>query len=207
MACTVYGKVGYSIRMHRYSMMWIVIGMTLSGIVWWLTRPCKGIACIKVPGAPYRVRDIYEDTGRIWRGLLQSGDTYMRLETIRAIPSSEAGEYTQLRLAQIEGLFDTAASPYPGAISHTIRCDDAYKPKPVTRTTADGTQVTFFSSFMNSRMQYGVCMDNQITYRSYTGMFHCQKSDVWVSLEMIVPYGSHREPATYEHVFTALACK
>lgn len=149
---------------------------------------CSGISCVHFPKkAMWNIHEVYENGKKSWRGMLENADKRIRLEIVRDVTKTEADEFTKIRLMMIKGLYDTERSPYPGAISATIRCDDIYKPHPEILQTGNGLPITYFTAGLNSRFQYGVCIDSQIVYRSYSGFYYCDDTRVWVHAEMIVP--------------------
>lgn len=176
---------------HRKHLVpFVVYGGLAIFLSWWLVlayaRGCRAYSCITLPGfSGWKQDEVYEHTGKIWRGMLSSERRLMRLEVVFRVSPAEAAEFTNIRLMAIEGLYDTVQSPYPGAVSATIRCDERYKLHPTVIIAKDGMPVTYASGFLNARMQYGACVDNQLAYAGSIGFFYCAKRQFWVQMEVM----------------------
>jgi len=163
-----------------------VLVVAIGGAAGVFVTDCRGFSCIAVArGRHWRIRETYESKGNVWRGMMDNGSDRMRLEVIRGVTQSDADTFTKIRLTTVAGLYDTTLSPYPGAVSATIRCDDMYKPKPQIMKTRDGDALTYFTGYLNDRLQYGSCIDSQVAFVSYAGYLYCPKRSAWFSMEVI----------------------
>lgn len=187
---------------------YIFITLLLAGFVWLVRTPrCKTYDCIRIPGKSVILADAYEDTGAVWRGLLRSDDREVRVKILHTIAGDQAEEITKIHLAALLGLYDVALSPYPGAISQTVRCDAAFKPLPKKLTGPSGQSIVYFVGLLNARMQYGSCIENQIAYRSYAGILYCEKIQKWAQIELMVPKDAAFSDSDGERFIQNITCK
>jgi hypothetical protein len=197
---------------HRKIYLLIIVFACLFLVVGILLRntlvSCQTYECLLIPGKNvWKIQMIYEKDGSAFRGLLTHPKYFIRLERYSHIPQQTAIELTKIRLMQIQGLFDTARSPYPGVITDRIVCDDTYKPHPNIVTTTSGIGITYFSAFLNDRLQYGICTDDQIVYKVYTALFSCQQTNDWYSVEIIVPKANAATDSAYVGLFRQIGCQ
>lgn len=180
-----------------------------AGLFYWFFRPaCSGISCVHFPEkAAWSIHEVYENGAKSWRGMLLNANRRIRLEIVRDATKAEADEFTKIRLMMIEGVYDTERSPYPGAVSATIQCDDVYKPHTEVLQATGGLPVTYFTAGLNNRFQYGVCVDSQITYKSYSGFYYCEDTRVWVHAEVIVPVTIDTTDETGREFFRTVTCR
>lgn len=168
---------------------------------------CSSYECLLFPDKKFwKIQTVYENDSSAWRGILIQSDYLVRLERYSHIPLSDAADLTKIRIMQIQGLFDSARSPYPGVISDRIVCDDSYKPKPKVLTTTSGVEITYFSAFLNDRLQYGTCSDDAISYKGYTALFSCGQTNDWYSLELIIPAKKVASDSVYTGLFSQIGC-
>ena len=178
------------------------------GFIWFLRMPsCKTYDCITIPDKNLTLVDEYEDTNTSWRGLMRSDDREIRLKIFHNIPRIHSEEITNIHIATLLGLYDVSLSPYPGAISQTIRCDEAFKPVPQKIISSTGQHIMYFAGLLNARMQYGSCIENQIAYRSYVGFFYCEKQEKWAQIELIVPKDSTVSDSLGKLIIQSISCK
>ncbi len=192
-------------------MIGVLVFLLLSvGIIVWRTRfTCSTYECLLFPDKNlWKIQTVYEKDSKVFRGLLKHPDYLVRIERVSLLPQQQkADDLTKIRLMQIQGLFDTARSPYPGIITDRIVCDDTYKPNPKILTTTSGIGITYFSAFLNNRLQYGICTDDQIAYKTYTALFSCQQTNDWYSVEIIVPKEKAATDSAYIGLFRQIGCQ
>ncbi len=117
----------------------------------------------------------------------------------------DADDLTRIRLAQISGLYETARNPYPGAVSQTVRCDARLVPHPQTVSAAAGP-ATYYSAYLNNRLQYGACADSQQPHTVRSLLFYCMDTKRWVSVERIESAGVTPE-AEARRFLTGIGCR
>jgi hypothetical protein len=180
----------------------------LSVALFKINSGCKTYNCISMPGKDsWKVSDIYENTDKLWRGYLKAHDYDIRLHTVKKIDKVEAEEYSKIAKMNILGLFDTAKSPYPGAVSDKVVCPEEFKPIQSIIKSKDGTEIEVLQSYLNNRMQYGSCSISQISYHVYSGIFYCANEKSWYQLEIISPAEAAKNASTYLDLFKEVSCK
>ena len=148
---------------------------------------CQGYFCLSFKDInKYKIKELYEDTDKAYRAIIKNGDLIIRLEVYQNINSETAKKFNQYKIVQMEGLFENIRSPYPGAISDEIACEQKYKPK-VQNMNKNGLDKIYFSGYLNDRLQYGSCIDEQNIYKGYTVLFYCTDQYRWYQFEIIGP--------------------
>lgn len=169
---------------------------------------CPGVSCLTFPGKEaWKLIEAYEDTRQSWRGLFAHPDYRIRLEKIAGVAPDVAPEFTKIRMMKLQGLFEHARSPYPGVLSQEIKCTRTYMPEEKQVTTSTGVAVTYFIGYLNNRLQYGTCMDNQMTEKGYGALFYCETHRAWYELEIIVPMEKAAGDDRYINLFMGLGCR
>lgn len=178
-----------------------------AGIYLYMTRTCREISCISFPGiSTWQRKDVYEQTSNSYRAIYAKDNEFMRVERYGGLNPNDADSLTKAKVMQIDGLLETAVSPYPGLLSNRITCDNRYLPTPAA-FTATNTTGTSFIGYLNNRLQYGSCIDDQIMYTSYVALFYCKSHNSWYQLEHIVPRNSAVSDQSQIDAFTRITCK
>ena len=181
--------------------------LLILGIFIYTTQSCKKISCISFPDKPiWTQKEVYEQTMHTYRALYSNGAMLMRIEKQNNIAVKDAHSLTTATVMQIEGLLHTAVSPYPGLISDKITCDTKYQPTITTVSAKDG-DITTFIGYLNDRMQYGSCIDDQIQYKTYVALFYCQNQSSWYKLELMTPVHTQMSDTYGTDIFKKLTCK
>ncbi len=106
---------------------------------------------------------------------------------------------------RMKALFEKAPAPYPGDISDAIVCDAAFVPSYKTAELADGTTVRYFIGYLNNRMTFGSCSQNQAVYKGIMAFFYCPASSMTLRLEFIAPtkdFEDHETALTQQFLAT-----
>ena len=168
---------------------------------------CDKYNCLSFPGkAGWKLTDVYSDTETGWHGMLSSPDYKVRLSTAKNVDADAANELTKTTLMSIKGLFDTAKNPYAGAISDKIVCPDYLKPNEDTLTAKSGVKISYIQSYLNDRLQYGACTENQISSKVYTGIFYCANTKEWYQIDVITPKDEAKSDSYFKDLFTNAGC-
>jgi len=160
----------------------ILIGIALVEIIF----SCSRLTCISIKDQnKYSIKEKYEENKYIFRALYNNGNNLLRIE---ARPSSldEANLAIQTQIARTKGLFEDAAAPYPGEISDVIACSNEYKPV-YSSKKQNGINVSYFEGYVNDRLVFGSCADDQAAYHDTLAMFYCAKQNKFYQLEIIIP--------------------
>ena len=169
---------------------------------------CNGYSCLVFPDKElWKTIDNYKDDKYLWRGLISHPNYLIRLYKLGNIKENNAVEFTKITTMKIVGLFDTAQSPYPGEISDKIICSDKFKPKEEEIVSKTGINIHFITSYLNNRLQYGICLENQLVYRVYSGMFYCSNTLEWYQIEIITPLTFATYDNEYKELFNKVDCQ
>lgn len=171
-------------------------------------RGCGDFGCMAFPGqSQWRIQEEHEKSPKTWRGLIDAQDYRARLEIQSNVKVQDALAFTKIRLIKINGLFETIRSPYPGMVSDTISCDDTFKPAPKIILGQHDLPITYFTGFLNNRLQYGSCTEDQIAYKSFVGIFYCKDAHQWLQIELIVERSKIRSENEYMKLFQSITCQ
>lgn len=149
---------------------------------------CPQISCINIQDInKYQLKNKYEENKYIFRGLYEADKSLIRAEVRSDVTEEEARDAIQVQITRTKGLFEDAAAPYPGEISDVIACSSNYKPKYSTHTTKNGAKLSFFEGYINERLVFGSCVDDQAAYHDTFVMFYCSKQKKFYQIELIEP--------------------
>lgn len=169
---------------------------------------CNAYRCLVFSGkGSWRTREVYEETQTAWRGLINDPRFLVRLEEVRNVDAKSANELTKITVMKLLGLFDSARSPYPGAITNEVVCQDDFKPKGGVFTNTVGVDVSFYTGYLDSRMQYGSCVEDQVAYHGSLGIFYCPNIREWYEVELIAPKGKTEPSDWYKSLFYTVHCR
>ena len=133
----------------------------------------------------YQLQETYEKTSEIFRGLYQFDKNYVRLEINRNIDSQQASLLIKTKANKFEQLFQNDMAPYPGEVSKVTTCNEEYKPKSVL---VNGN--LFYKAYLNSRNQFGSCIEEQLPYRGVIGYIYCSKEKYLYQIEYFLDKNS-----------------
>ncbi len=185
----------------------IFIGCIVSGI--FLSHQfispslCRNLSCVSIPGiSSYRLKEMYTDTEAAYRALYASGTRYIRIE---AQPTNAADAQKQLdaSIIRMKALFEKAPAPYPGDISDTIVCDPSFAPRYETVKLPDGTNARYFVGYLNNRMTFGSCSQNQAVYKGIMMFMYCPANSLTLRVELIAPtkeFTAHEQEITQQMI-------
>lgn len=168
---------------------------------------CRLLSCLSFPLTNNRKpTEIYENTPDAFRGSYTTSEGLIRVSKYANVKSPEgSANLTKTTMMRLEGLFADAKSPYPGPLSDEISCDNKYKPQPKTIVAGTNT-MTYFYGYLNNRLQYGTCIDNQITHIGYNALLYCSGHSSWYQVEVIVPKKEVKTDEFYINLLSTLHC-
>lgn len=171
-------------------------------------RVCSGHnLCLGVFGnPPWKLVEIYENTGTSWRGIFSSGDSLVRVQRVLDVSASDAEVLTRARIAQIEGQYKPARSPYPGVISDTVVCAQQYMPSFRDGVLPSKIVYRSFSAYANDRLQYGPCTEQQARYGAEAVLFYCQNTKQLYEVEMFIPLSLYKQKGEGVFSFDRFVC-
>lgn len=169
---------------------------------------CTSFNCLVFPEMNlWKVGDVYKSDKTSWEGLVNHPKYQIRINKVSGASLNDSEEFSKIVTMNIKGLFDTARSPYAGEISDKITCPENLIPKEEEFDSKFGTKIKYISTYLNDRLQYGACTENQIRYRSYVGMFYCSEIKEWYKLELIAPNTSDLDSSYFRSLFLEAGCQ
>lgn len=181
--------------------------LVLSGAFFYIRKPCSGYSCLSFENkSKYKEIERVEMSVGSYKGMLKYDDIEIRLESYTANSQETATRFVQAKVMQLLGLFEIARSPYPGALSNEVVCEDRFKPQ-IWETKVNGIQMTLMKGFLNDRLQYGSCLEDQIAYLGETSMVYCTSQNRWYYFEVITKSTGKPLDREINHLIQSLKCQ
>ncbi|MDO8551808.1 MAG: hypothetical protein Q7S03_03980 [bacterium] len=152
----------------------------------------------------FKIKEVYEDDQNVYRALYNKDDNIIRVEVRSNLSSEEAKSLTRSQVTKINALFANAISPYPGAISDEIVCPEEFKPVYKT-SNINGLEVTSLTGFLNNRLVFGACSQDQAAYKDVLSLFYCKKPKSFFTFELIKP--NNQNAKDFLQTLSSLRCK
>lgn len=182
----------------------VILGLFLIGVWYQTLTKCKGLACVTFDGKEnYKVKTIFEENKKAYRAVWSTGKTQLRIEKYLNISEDEAASFNEYKSMQIASLYEDAKSPYPGVLSDRISCEGKYKPI-FKKISDDSLNKETYSGYLNARMQFGSCIQDQLVYESNAAIFYCKSQKAWYQLEFISPI--NQKPSNIQHTIQSIRC-
>jgi hypothetical protein len=188
---------------------YLITGLTVifGGLFYVSRMHCKTYTCLLFENKQqFKEIDQIENTENSYKGILKNGLLQIRLEIYSAASSEIADRFTQAKVMQLLGLYESARSPYPGVLSNEVVCDEKFKPV-VTEKSTKEQKITYITGFLNERLQYGVCIENQIPNKGKTAMFYCSGQKKWYYFEAIAKKSDKNLDYETTHLIQSLRCQ
>lgn len=164
---------------------------------------CTKYSCISFDNKKdYSLEEEYEDSPKVYRAMVRNGTVRIRIEAYTHTSKEEAVSYDKIKVMNIESLYETAKSPYPGALSNEIECGTEYRPH-VEKIDINTVSTTHVRGYLNERFQLGSCIKEEVRYRSDLVLFHCGSQKIWYQFEVITPLN---ETEKYKGIISSLRC-
>lgn len=166
----------------------ILLGGIAAGIIWKSnpTSLCSHLRCIRIDNASsYHQQDVYSDTKSIYRALYSADKRFLRIEAQRTSPQS-APQELDAAIAKVQAMYEKAPAPYPGEISDAVVCDPSFIPT-YEEVKRNETKTALFVGYLNNRMTFGSCSQNQAVYRGVLALTYCPQQSLLLRLELISP--------------------
>lgn len=155
----------------------------------------------------FQIRDVYQDDNNSYRALLSRNDEYFRVDVRSQILPDEAEKFIQGQITRMKTLFEKSSSPYPGEISDAIECAEDFKAV-FGDELINNLQVSHITAYLNQRLVFGACTDNQAVYRGILALFYCPKQKQLFQIEVIAPKEKFiASPERYRKMLLSLNCK
>jgi hypothetical protein len=121
---------------------------------------------LPVPSTPISVS---APDGRFEAGAYAVGPDHVRVRVTRGLDPAAGEALARQDRAVIFGLFEDHQAPYPGALSHTLRCPQGLMPRD---REPRGEAAFLLSVFANSRYAFGGCADDLLRYEATVGAWY-----------------------------------
>ncbi|MFZ5845498.1 MAG: hypothetical protein ACOY0S_03465 [Patescibacteria group bacterium] len=169
---------------------------------------CRRLDCLTLANlAEYKVKEVYQDDKTVYRAMLTRDQDLLRAEVHSQVSSSQASQDVQAQITRMQALFAKAVSPYPGEISQEIVCGQKFTPEFKTYEK-DGLLISYFNGYLNSRLVFGACTEDQAIYRGYFALFYCPKQKQLFQLEIIAPtHNFNKSPQKYNQILESIRCR
>jgi arylsulfatase A-like enzyme len=118
--------------------------------------------------------------------IARKADVVVKIEITPAIGETAARAYIKERKYVLESLFKRLPNPYPGMITNTIECPDAFKPE-ICETEISGDPVPVFILNSTPRFTYGACVDELIRYRGVSAFIYAAGKKTLFRVELFYP--------------------
>lgn len=186
----------------------VIIIVAIIGIIFTTNIfSCSRISCITIKDQnKYLLKDTYEENKYIYRAMYTNSGNLLRIETRPSSPD-EANQAIQTQIVRTKGLFEDAAAPYPGEISDVIACSNEYKPV-YSSKQQNGINVSHFEGYINDRLVFGSCVDDQAKYHDTLAMFYCPNQKKFYQVEVIIPRKDYiNNKQENDSILNSLGCK
>ncbi len=188
--------------------MGLLVIVVTGSLLLFFRNSCRGYACLSFADRQnFREIEQVENTNISYSGTLTKGSIHVRLEAYLAPTQDVAERFTQAKVMQLQGLFEVARSPYPGVLSNEIVCEDKFKPVVKETSLSNGLGATIITGYLNDRLQYGICLDDQIAYIGRTAMLYCNDQKKWYYFEAITKKSDPKANADATHLIQSLKCQ
>lgn len=116
----------------------------------------------------------------------QDGDIVIKIELIQNIDSVAAQAFIDERKFAILSLYQSIASAYPGAVTHTVSSPEAFRPE-VVDISIHNIETPIYLLWSNSRFNYGVTMEDLAHYRAALMLYYHPEQRVMIRLDLYIP--------------------
>jgi len=185
-----------------------LILLLVAGYLIYKRSSCSKLECLSMQGLDeFNIQEVYRDDEDIYRALLSRDDDLLRVDLRSNISEVEGKSRIQAEITRMKALFENAASPYPGEISDEIACGEKYKPV-FFEEEINGIQVSYFTGFLNKRLVFGACTDDQADYQGILALFYCPNLSQLYQLEIIAPNEKFsKSPEVYKQMLESISCR
>lgn len=187
----------------------ILSGGVLLGIAFiflWRGSQCDRLMCIESEDKKnWKLSEEYEHTPTSYRALFETKTGLLRIEKNSHLSFDDATLLVKVSIMKMQGLFDDARSPYPGAISDKISCDPSVRPEVRALHNATDTR-TYYAGFLNSRLQLGSCIDTELLYRTNAMYMYCPSEQSVYHVEFITKKQTS-DDTLYQSLLTGIRCR
>lgn len=193
-------------KINTYIIISIIIVFFLGFTLTRLKKHCNKVSCITFPLInKLQPIDVFQQTSTTYKGQYLTSEGIVRIQK-NVVDSNNAELLTKSTMIQMESQFENARSPYPDQVSDIITCDKKFKPTPTVFQTKHGLSVTLFSGYLNNRMQYGTCLENEVSYKGFNSLLYCKSHSSWYRIEILIPVNSLQSDEHYINMLESVQC-
>ena len=194
-------------KLNKIILSIIVLFLALGVLLFSQKSSCTGLSCISFnESGSFKTQEIYQSDENSFRGLFTNGKEKIRIDVKSGIKQKSASEEISIMITKMKKLYEKERSPYPGEISDTVSCDEKYIPKWNSKET-NGIEVNYTTAFLNDRMVYGACTEEQLTSKSLFVAFYCPKQQKLYQMEIINDKNKFSEnQGRYMDILASLKC-
>lgn len=169
---------------------------------------CKKLGCLSMQGLnDFKTQEVYQEDDNIYRALLSKDSDLLRVDIRSDISEPEGKSHIQAQITRMKALFENAPSPYPGEISDEIACGEKYKPA-FFDEEINGIQVSYSTGYLNNRLVFGSCTEDQAVYHGILALFYCPNLKQLYQIEIIAPADKFTSsPQSYQQMLKSISCK
>lgn len=173
-----------------------------------LRNECEALSCLVFPNKDiWKIEEVYDNQKYSWKGLIALPTYKIRIYKVGNIDREKASNFTQIAEMTTMGLFDTAKSPYAGEISDKIVCPENLRPTNEVFTNKFGLDIHYMKAFLNTRLQYGACIENQVSKKVFSGIFYCNNTSEWYQIEMFIPVTENTNEEIFKDLLNNATCQ
>ena len=155
----------------------------------------------------FDVKEIYQDDKDVYRALFSKDSNLLRVDIRSNISESEAAKQIEVQITRMKALFENAASPYPGEISDEVVWDKELIPQ-LEEREVNRIQASHFTGYLNDRLVFGACTQDQAIYRGILALFYCPNQKQLFQLEIITPRDNYETNENkYLQMLNSIGCK
>ena len=131
------------------------------------------------------------EDGRLMHMLIEDGPARLRLRISHGLSPDEAERRIEAARQRLDSLYGERQAPYPGELSNSLKCPEAFKP--VDHTPA-GTAASLVRLYANDRLAFGGCADELLTYRASVAQYYAPSQGRLVQAEYYWPRAQPSDP-------------
>ena len=126
-------------------------------------------------------------------------DLFIKIKILNDTNLKQSEDYILDKMFVISSMYREINSPYAGALSNKIKCDEKFKPQKIPNFPFD-----YYIIYASDRLIYGSCSWDLIKYKSILYYIHCNKTNNLYQIELFVPI--KESISGYEEHLKSISC-
>ena len=123
----------------------------------------------------------------------------IKIKILNNTTLKQAKNYISDKIFVINSIYREINSPYPGALSNRIECEEKFKPK-----TMENVPFDYYILYASERFTYGVCSWDLIKYKSVIYYTYCKETKNLYQIELFIPVD--KGTSNYEESLKSIEC-